>query len=310
VTNNMIVRRSWLVVPAYDVDAIGHAQKYSPDVLVLDLEYMVAPKHKQEARAVLGSAIRSATESPSEVFVRVDWKTRWCDVKAAIYPELRGIVLPGPELAEEIVDLDKLISECEHQRGVMPGSTELALILESPRGFWNVFKLATASSRVTAVGVGRVDLTMHLGREPQGDFRLYLYLMSRTLVVARALGKQPLGAHWRPGSRGGIASLKDSFEAARRSWRMGFTGCLCAKPEQVIPVSEGFTPPSDEVKKADHVLQAYQQDLQTGQFLVEVDDRTYDTFKIARCQNILTFAQACAKRDEDKKLSMELETQQ
>jgi citrate lyase beta subunit len=65
--------------------------------------------------------------------------------------------------------------------------------------------------------------------------------MTRALVAARMLGKQPLGAFFRPGSRGGVASKEDTLKAAREARLIGFTGCFCAKPDQVAPVNEGFT---------------------------------------------------------------------
>ena len=309
-TDNSTVRRSWLIVPAHDAQAVERAQEYLPDVLVLDLEYSVPPKHKEAARASLSGAIVSSARRSGKVFVRVDWKTRWHDIEAAVCPGLKGLVVPGPEFAEEINELDRLISDLEYKKGVAPGTVELALILESPRGFWNAFALAGASRRVTALGVGRADLTMNLGPDPDGEFHLYPYLLSHTVTIARALNKQALGAHWRKGSRGGVASPKDTFEASRQAWRMGFTGCLCAKPEQVIPTNNGFTPPQDEVKKAEKVWAVFQRGKQAGRPWVKVSGRYYDTFKAGRCQDIVLLAQACAQRDEDKKISMRVEGEQ
>src|SRR5262249_61756652 len=100
---------------------------------------------------------------------------------------------------------------------------------------------AEGSPGVSGVGVGRIALTMRLGPVPEGEFRLYRFLMTRTLVVARMLDKQPLGAFWRPGSRGGVASRESTARAASEARLMGFTGCICATPEQVAPVNQGFT---------------------------------------------------------------------
>ena len=208
---------------------------------VLDLEYSLPPKAREAARSDLRNLIKKVSESEAEVFVRIDRETRWADVRAAVYPGIKGIVFPGPEEPEEVAELAELIAAMEKERGVDPGITELVLMLESARGFWNASSLAQASPRVTALGVGRIDLTMRLGPVPQGEFRLYRYLMTRALVAARMLNKQPLGAFWRPGSRGGVASKELTVKAAREARFMGFTGCLCATPEQVASVNEGFT---------------------------------------------------------------------
>ena len=237
----MSSRRSWMILPAHDADAAMRYQDFKPDVAVLDLEYSVPPKAKDAAREGLGSLIKKIGDSQTEAFVRIDRDTRWADVRAAVHRGIKGIVFPGPEEAAEVVELDELISKMEKERGVEPGTIELALILESAKGFWNAASLAQASPRVTALGVGRIDLTMKLGPVPQSEFRFYRFLMTRALVAARMLGKQPLGAFWRHGSRGGVASKENTAKAAKDAKLMGFAGCLCATPEQVAPVNEGFT---------------------------------------------------------------------
>lgn len=233
-------RRSWMIVPAHDSAAVMRYPEREPDVVVLDLEYSVPPRSKEAARSGLGALINKIGDSQAEAFVRVDRDTRWADVRAAMHRGIRGIVFPGPDAPEEVVELDALIAAMEKERGVEPGRTELALMLESANGFWNAASIAQASPRVTALGVGRIDLTMMLGPVPQDEFRLYRFLMTRTLVAARMLGKQPLGALWRPGSRGGVAAKDATARAAREASLMGFTGCVCATPEQVAPVNEGF----------------------------------------------------------------------
>ena len=234
-------RRSWMIIPAHDPAAVARCQEFKPDVAVLDLEYSVPPKKKDAARAGLAELIRKLADGERTVFVRVDRDTRWADVRAAVHRGIGGIVFPGAEEAAEVAELGALIDELEKERGVDPGVTELALMLESAKGFWNAAALAQASPRVTALGVGRIDLTMRLGPVPQGEFRLQRFLMTRALVAARMLGKQPLGALWRPGSRGGVASPAGSEQAAKEAGLMGFTGCICATAEQVAAVNAGFT---------------------------------------------------------------------
>jgi citrate lyase subunit beta/citryl-CoA lyase len=230
-----------MILPAHDPAEVMRYQEFKPDVAVLDLEYSVPPKFKEIARTSLEKLVRTVGESQTAAFVRVGRETRWADVRAAMFRGIKGIIFPGPEGPEEVVEFGELITAMEKERGVDPGITELVLMLESAKGFWNAASLAEASPRVTALGVGRVDLTMRLGPVPQGEFRLYRFLMTRALVAARMLDKQPLGAFWRPGSRGGVASKESTVKAAREARLMGFTGCLCATPEQVASVNEGFT---------------------------------------------------------------------
>ena len=236
----MTTRRSWMIVPAHDASATARAGECNADVVVLDLEYTVPPKAKETARAGLGDLVKKLADTQLEVFVRIDRDTRWADVRAAVHRGIKGIIFPGADAPEEVAELDGLITAMEKERGVEPGITELVLMLESARGFWNAAAIANASPRITALGVGRIDLTMRLGPVPQDEFRLYRFLMTRALVAARMLGKQPLGALWRPGSRGGVAATDATTKAAREARLMGFTGCVCATSEQVASVNQGF----------------------------------------------------------------------
>src|SRR5688572_6824702 len=138
-------RRSWMVVAAHDADAEARCKEFKPDVVVLDLEYTVPPKHKERARSALAALVRKLGASEAEVFVRVDRDTRWADVRAAVHRGVKGIVFPGPEAPEEVSELGDLITAMEKERGVDPGTIELALILESAKGFWNAAALARAS---------------------------------------------------------------------------------------------------------------------------------------------------------------------
>ena len=235
-------RRSWMIVPAHDAAAITRCAEFKPDVVVLDLEYSVPPRAKDSARAGLGAWVKKLGDSQVAVFVRIGRDTRWADARAAVHRGIAGIIFPGPDAPEDVAELGELITALEQARGVEAGATALVPMLESAKGFWNAAAIAQASPRVTALGVGRIDLTMRLAPVPQDEFRLYRFLMTRALVAARMLGKQPLGALWRPGSRGGVAATADTAKAARQARLMGFTGCVCATPEQVAPVNEGFAP--------------------------------------------------------------------
>lgn len=239
-SENKHSRRSWMIVPAHDAAAVTRCAEFKPDVVVLDLEYSVPPKAKVFAREGLGAHIKRIGASQSQIFVRIERETRWADVSAAMHRGITGIIFPGPDAPDEVAELGALIAALEKERGIDPGVTELVLMLESARGFWNAATIAQASPRVTALGLGRIDLTMRLGPVPQDEFRLYRFLMTRTLVAARMLGKQPLGALWRPGSRGGVATAAGSARAAKEARLMGFTGCVCATPDQVASVNEGF----------------------------------------------------------------------
>src|SRR6188508_1190121 len=134
-TEKMNPRRSWMIVPAHE-DATRY-QEFKPDVAVLDLEYSVPPRAKELARTNLAALVKSLGNDQSEIFVRIDRETRWADAGAAVQRSVKGVVFPGPEEPDEVSELADLISAKEKERGVDPGTTEIVLMLESAKGFWN-----------------------------------------------------------------------------------------------------------------------------------------------------------------------------
>src|SRR5258706_14976936 len=106
---NINPRRSWMILPAHDPVEVMRYQELKPDVVVLDLEYLVPPKSKEVARAALGTLLRKIGDSQANAFVRIDRETRWADVRAAMYRGIKGIIFPGPEEPEEVVELGELI---------------------------------------------------------------------------------------------------------------------------------------------------------------------------------------------------------
>src|SRR5262245_4211831 len=120
-------RRSWMIVPAHDADQAMRNQDFEPDVAVLDLEYSVPPKSKETARSGLRALVNKLGNGQADIFVRIDRETRWADVRSAVYPGVKGVVFPGPEEPEEVVELGELIAAMEKERGLDPGATELVL---------------------------------------------------------------------------------------------------------------------------------------------------------------------------------------
>ena len=76
----MTVRRSWLIVPAYDSDALTEAGDAKPDVVVLDLQDTVHDHKKHEARSKIRDSISYVRDRGAELFVRVDVDLMYADL--------------------------------------------------------------------------------------------------------------------------------------------------------------------------------------------------------------------------------------
>ena len=253
----MVNRRSWLIAPAHDRDAISAASESGADVVVLDLQDTVHDSRKREARANIREAIGAIRDAGSEAFVRSDVELLYADLDASVWRGLSGVVLPGVTDAAQVREADALLTKFESKRGVVKPpplgeareaddprgpeqALEIHLSLDTGEGNWIADELIRASSRVKSVSLGRADLVMDLREEPSGDLHLLPYLMQRLIIIANATGVVPVGAWWRATSRGLAASYEDTLQAAVTGRLAGFKGGLCMKPHQVAALNEGY----------------------------------------------------------------------
>ena len=169
-------------------------------MVVLDLAEFVAEQGKPSAREGIAAALDVVKAGGAEVFVQIDPELMLADLRAAIWPGIAGVVISRLESATQIVAADTLIGQLESQRGLLPGSIEVVASLETARGNHDGFQIATASSRICALTLGRADLVMDLRPEPSGEIHMMQYLMQRLINA--------VGCHRNRRPRGLVASAR------------------------------------------------------------------------------------------------------
>ncbi len=292
------VRRSWLLAPVSHPHRVSNAPSAGADVIVLDLAEFVAEPDKPAARESLREALAPAKSTGAEVFVQIDPELMLADLTAAVWPGLDGIVVTRAETPEQVTAIDAIVSELESRRGMLPGSVELVLSLETAVGNHNGFEIAAASSRTWGLSLGRADLVMDLRPEPSGETHLMQYLMQRLVTLASPTGTVPLGAWWRFPDRGLLATPENTLAAAQRGRRIGFKGSFCVLDNQVRPLNTGFTPSESEVAAAHALCETYASaTLSDTCTMVSVDDRVLTPDIVKQAANTIALADACASRD-------------
>ena len=212
----------------------------------------------------------------------------------------------GADTPEQIARIDSIISQLESQRGILPGSVELVVSLETALGNHNGFAIATASPRIWGLSLGRADLVMDLRPEPSGEIHLMQYLMQRLVTLAGATGKTPLGGWWRAPDRGLLATPENTLAAAQRGRAIGFRGSFCVLDNQVEPLNRGFTPTGAEIEAARSLSQVYSDVAASGTAtVISVDGRMLTPDIVQQSANTLALAEACAHRERFKNAAIQ-----
>ena len=294
------IRRSWLLTPASNDDLIEAARQSNADVVILDLVDFVPEKDKPSAREGLAGTIREAGESGAQVFAQVDCELLYADLHACVWPELTGIVIAHLESVGQVEEADALLGQLEDERGIPPGTLEIVAALETAKANQDAQRIASASSRISGLTLGRAELVMDLRPEPSGEIHLMQYLMQRLIMVAGAAGVPAYGAWWRAPDRGLLATPENTGEAAVRGRAIGFKGSFCVSENQVEPMNRGFTPSSQEVDEAKELLERYQAAVTEGAASIRQENRIIDAGAALQAQAIIDRASACALHDQTK----------
>lgn len=289
-----VIRRSTLILPVNVPRFVEKAHLRGADAVMLDLEDAVPGPEKASARRRIREAIPRVSRGGAEVFVRVNHDPAHLaeDLEASVSPGLNGICFPKTESAGDVERLAAQVADLERRRGITPGRTELAVLIETPRGLLNAEAIAGASGRIRTISLGPEDYCLELGVEPSLDGTELHYALSSVVTVCKAAGLAPMGLL---GSIAGFRDLEAFERAAARARDLGCVGASCIHPDQVAVLNRVFSPPPETVERAGRTVEMFETGLRNGTASVSVDGAMVDTPVYRRAQRILAQAAAIAE---------------
>lgn len=258
-------RRSILAVPGSSDRFLQKAPLLDADMVLLDLEDAVAPSEKPAARRRVAEAIRDQDWGDKIVGIRCNaWNSPYTfrdvlDVVAEAGPRLDVVMLAKTANAGEIVALDLLLTQLEHEAGLDPGHIGIEALIESAEGLANVTEICGASSRLEAVGLGPGDLAASLGmpmgivgdvvENYPGDH--FHYVCVAVLVAGRTHGLRVIDGPYL-----GLEDEDRLRELAHRTRALGFDGKWAIHPDQLKIINEVYWPTPAEVARAREIISA------------------------------------------------------
>lgn len=238
------------------------------DAVFLDLEDAVAPAAKEQARVDVAVALGADGWARQLRLVRVnDWTTAWtfrdvAHVVSTAGRHLDALVLPKVRSAAEVVALDLLVTQLEHEAQLPVGRIGIEPQIEDARGLLHIDAIAAASPRVQTLVFGPGDFmadlgmrTLTVGEQPPGyePGDAYHHVLMSILVSARAHGLQAID--------GPYVQVRDTdgfARAARRSAALGFDGKWVLHPSQIDIANEVFAPTQRDFDRAEAILEEYE----------------------------------------------------
>ncbi|HLZ63834.1 MAG TPA: CoA ester lyase [Ktedonosporobacter sp.] len=277
---DFVVRRSELTVPGHSLKMMTKAAASDADQVMFDLEDACAVSQKVEARKTVVEALNTLDFGkkirafrPNNIRTRFFYRDL-IEVVEAAGRNIDVIVVPKCYGPEDILFVDRLLTQIEENMGFEIGRIKLEVLIESADAVLHAEQIAKCTPRMAGLIFGLVDFAGDIGAQELGgeQFFYYNYAKAKCIVAARAAGLTVVD--------GVTLAIRDN-EACRRdaqmAARMGFDGKWAIHPAQIPIIHQVFTPTAEEIAKAQHIIDEYEKaDVQGGLGAIIIDDQMID----------------------------------
>lgn len=284
------LRRTMLYVPGNNPGMIRDAHIYGSDSIMFDLEDSVALTEKDAARILVYNALLNIDYQTKEKVVRVNpLNTPFGreDFEAIVRARPDVIRLPKTELADDVIEAERLIEKIEEQSGIEKGSIKLMAAIESALGIINAYSIAVSSERLIGIAIGAEDLVTDLKTKRYDDGMELLFARSQVLFAARAAGIAALDTVYSDVNN--EAGFRSEVELIKK---LGFDGKSIINPRQIGPVHEIFTPTQKEIDYSLKVIQAISEAQERKSGVISLNGKMIDKPIVDRAKRVLNLAEA------------------
>ena len=321
--NKKRLNRSELAVPASRPEFFEKAAKSDSDIVFLDLEDSVSENKKIKARELAVEAINDIDWGNKVVSVRVnDYKSNFLkeDVESVVgrtNGRLDLLMIPKIERAENIHEVDELVSDIEHKTKKAK-KIGFELIIETALGLINIEKIATACDRNESLHFGSADLAASMGAKTtsigginknygildnikssniSSENNFYLndmwhYALFKIVLTSRAFGLRAIDCPY-----GDFNDLEGFFSLAKNTYSLGFDGKMVIHPNQIEHANKVFSPTDEEITKARSIMAAMNTSNADGKGAIAINGKLLDIVSIKQAKNILDMAKKISEKD-------------
>jgi citrate lyase subunit beta/citryl-CoA lyase len=281
--------RTALFIPVHIEKFVAKAHTRGADAYILDLEDSVPLAQKEAARACVIPASKVVSQGGADALVRINLDARFAmlDIEASVDENVKAIVVPKVESAEQIRSFSQRISELEQAKSLPEGHTALILMIESVDALPKLDDIANADPRVVAMILGSEDFSATAGMQPLPQT---LLLPNQMVALAcRRANIMPLGF---PGSIADYSDLEEFRKTIKFAKQLGFVGAFCIHPKQVAVINDELTPSAEEIEHSQGLIDAFEAGLAAGKGAVEYKGKMIDLPVVERAKELLRNALA------------------
>ena len=283
------LRRTMMFVPGANAAMLRDAPLYGADSIMFDLEDAVSLKEKDSARVLVHSALKNFDYGNIEIVVRINALDAGGaeDIEAMVLAGVDVIRLPKTETAQDIIDVEAVITEVEQQNDIPVGTTKMMAAIESAEGVLNAPAIAKSSTRLIGIALGAEDYVTNMKTRRHPDGQELFFARSMILHAARAAGIAAIDTVYSD------VDNTEGFEAeVRLIKQLGFDGKSVINPRQIPLVNTIYAPTEKEIQNAKEVIWGIREAEAKGSGVISVNGKMVDKPIVERAERVIALALA------------------
>lgn len=274
------VRRTELTCPAHSMKMMTKAADSAADEVILDLEDSCAVSQKVDARKTLVQALTTLDfHGKIRAFRPNNIRTKYfyrdlIDVVEAAGKFIDVVVIPKVYTAEDVLFVDRLLTQVEENSGLPVGKIKLEVLIESAKALLRAEEIAACTPRMASLIFGIADYAGDVGAKEltKEQFQTFHYPKAHTIAAARAAGIDVIDnvtLHFK--------DLEQVRKDAEAGAKLGFDGKWAIHPSHIEIINSVYTPSRQELERALAIMEAYAQaDKEKGQGAIVFGDEMVD----------------------------------
>ena len=299
------LQRSELAVPGSSPKMFEKALSSNADYIFLDLEDAVSPNDKISARHNVIKALKEINwrEKGKTISVRInslDTHYMYSDVIEIVEQvgnKVDTILVPKAGTASDVYMVDCLLTQIETNKK-FKNKIGIECLIETALGMSNIKEIAKSSSRLEALHFGVADYAASLrartvvigGLNPDYPGDQWHHGLSQLVMTCRAYGLRAID-----GPFGDFNDPDAYIASAKRAAAIGIEGKWAIHPSQIDLANKIFTPPEEEVTKAERILKAMEEAQKQGKGAASLDGRLIDLASVRQAEVMVQKAKLIKK---------------